>query len=63
MTDSQRIQSEIAAIGSEGYVALQERRKFIGAELKHSYYRQASRNLEAAVASRNQGLLFHSDVS
>lgn len=42
--------SPFAGIGSEGYVALQEGRRFIGAELKASYYRQAARNLAAAKA-------------
>jgi len=40
--------SPFAGIGSEGYVALQEGRRFIGAELKDSYYKQAVRNLDAA---------------
>jgi DNA modification methylase len=40
--------SPFAGIGSEGYVALQEGRRFIGAELKASYYRQAVANLKAA---------------
>jgi DNA modification methylase len=45
--------SPFAGIGSEGYVALQEGRKFVGAELKKSYYEQAARNLES-VANPNQ---------
>ena len=53
--------SPFAGIGSEGYVALQEGRKFVGAELKHSYFRQAARNLEAAISSRSQGMLFNHD--
>ena len=40
--------SPFAGIGSEGYVALQEGRKFVGAELKGSYADQAAKNLEAA---------------
>jgi hypothetical protein len=40
--------SPFAGIGSEGYVALQEGRRFVGAELKASYYRQAAANLAAA---------------
>lgn len=40
--------SPFAGIGSEGYVALQEGRRFVGAELKSSYYRQAVANLKAA---------------
>lgn len=41
--------SPFAGIGSEGHCALQMGRKFIGAELKRSYYEQAARNLDAAV--------------
>ena len=37
--------SPFAGIGSEGYVSLQMGRKFIGVELKDSYYRQAAKNL------------------
>ena len=40
--------SPFAGIGSEGYVALQQSRSFIGVELKESYYEQAVRNLQAA---------------
>jgi len=40
--------SPFAGIGSEGYVALQEGRRFVGAELKASYYRQAVANLTSA---------------
>ena len=39
-------------IGSEGYMALKAGRKFIGAELKESYFRLAIRNLEAAKESQ-----------
>lgn len=46
--------SPFAGIGSEGYVALQQGRRFVGAELKESYYRQAVKNLRAA--RRQQGL-------
>lgn len=42
--------SPFAGIGSEGYVSLQMGRRFIGVELKDSYYRQASRNLANAMA-------------
>jgi hypothetical protein len=37
--------SPFMGIGSEGYVAREEGRRFIGAELKPSYYRQAVANL------------------
>ncbi len=40
--------SPYAGIGSEGFVSLEEGRKFVGAELKKSYYDQACRNLHDA---------------
>lgn len=40
--------SPFAGIGSEGYVSLQMGRKFIGFELKASYFRQAAKNLAFA---------------
>lgn len=40
--------SPFAGIGSEGHVAVQMGRKFVGAELKGSYYTQAVKNLHAA---------------
>lgn len=49
--------SPFAGIGSEGYVAIQEHRRFIGAELKASYYKQAVENLKAA-ANRPQTEMF-----
>lgn len=48
--------SPFTGIGSEGYVALKMGRKFIGSELKRSYYEQAARNLDQAKAE--QGGLF-----
>lgn len=48
--------SPFAGIGSEGHVALQMGRRFVGAELKRSYYEQAMRNLHAAKGA--QGDLF-----
>jgi DNA modification methylase len=42
--------SPFAGIGSEGFVALEMGRKFIGSELKASYFRQACRNLDAALS-------------
>ena len=54
--------SPFAGIGSEGYVAIEERRRFVGVELKDTYYRQCCANLEAAVKLRDQGTLFgHGD--
>ena len=49
--------SPYTGIGSEGYVALQEGRRFVGAELKTSYYQQAARNLAEACHCK-QGALF-----
>lgn len=40
--------SPFGGIGSEGWVSLQLGRKFIGAELKESYYKVASENLKQA---------------
>ena len=51
--------SPFAGIGSEGYVALQEGRRFVGAELKASYYKQAVANLEAA-SNIGQAQMFES---
>lgn len=48
--------SPFAGIGSEGYVALEEGRRFVGAELKRSYYEQAARNLAAAENPAQQAL-------
>lgn len=51
------ILSPFAGIGSEGYVSLQEGRKFIGAELKDSYYKQACKNLESVANPAQKDLL------
>jgi DNA modification methylase len=40
--------SPFMGIGSEGYVALEMGRKFVGVELKQSYFDQAVKNLAAA---------------
>jgi DNA modification methylase len=48
--------SPYAGIASEGYVAIEEGRKFVGAELKESYYRQACGNLDAATKVQAGGL-------
>ena len=44
--------SPFAGIGSEGYRAVQMGRKFVGVELKESYYQQAVLNLKAAELSQ-----------
>jgi len=43
--------SPFMGIGSEGFCALKLKRKFVGVELKDSYFRQACRNLDAAEKS------------
>lgn len=50
--------SPFAGIGSEGYVALKEGRRFLGNELKESYYKQAVANLRSVYADESQGDLF-----
>ena len=45
--------SPFMGIGSEGYVALEMGRRFVGVELKASYYQQATRNLDAATRKMN----------
>jgi len=40
--------SPFAGIGSEGYVAIKNNRKFVGIELKKSYYNAAINNLKSA---------------
>jgi DNA modification methylase len=49
------VASWFAGIGSEGYVSIQKGRKFIGCELKPSYYKQAVANLRSA-AQLSEGL-------
>lgn len=44
--------SPFAGIGSEGFVSLREGRKFVGAELKPSYYKQAALNLASATVQK-----------
>lgn len=50
--------SPFMGIGSEGYVSLQMHRRFIGAELKESYFAQAIANLNAAIEERDRPGLF-----
>ena len=46
--DGDVVFSPFAGIGSEGVVSLQKGRKFVGIELKESYYKTAVRNLANA---------------
>jgi DNA modification methylase len=50
--------SPFAGIGSEGYVSLKLGRRFVGVELKASYYKQAVANLRNALLEREQVDLF-----
>ena len=50
--------SPFAGVGSEGYVAIQHNRKFVGCELKESYWRSAVRNLKEAESKSKQVTLF-----
>lgn len=50
--------SPFAGIGSEGYQALKMRRRFLGIELKDTYFAHAKRNLEEATRLAGQGDLF-----
>lgn len=50
--------SPFAGIGSEGYVSVQMGRKFVGIELKESYYNVAGKNLRAASEAARAGKLF-----
>lgn len=50
--------SPFAGIGSEGFEALKNRRKFIGIELKPSYFNVAQRNLRSAESMVGQRTLF-----
>lgn len=46
--------SPFAGIGSEGYESIKHGRKFVGTELKESYWKQACDNLKYAEASNEQ---------
>jgi hypothetical protein len=48
--------SPFTGIGSEGHVALDMGRRFVGAELKRSYFDQARRNLAAATEQMSLAL-------
>jgi DNA modification methylase len=50
--------SPFAGIGTAGYVAIEMGRRFVGAELKPSYYRQAVANLRTAELERGRTDLF-----
>ena len=50
--------SPFMGIGSEGYVAVKMDRRFVGIELKESYYAQAVKNLDRITVERKNESLF-----
>lgn len=54
--------SPFAGVGSEGVVALRERRKFIGIELKPSYWTQAVSNLKSSENHKEQEMFRDSET-
>lgn len=50
--------SPFAGIGSEGYESLRHGRKFVGVELKPSYFSAAHKNLDRIVKQKTQTTLF-----
>jgi DNA modification methylase len=58
-----KVFSPFAGIGSEGYVAIKSGRKFVGIELKESYYNQAVANLTKAESEyENPGLFSTEEI-
>jgi hypothetical protein len=55
--------SPFAGIGSEGYCAVKMKRRFIGVELKKSYWQVGIKNLDRAVSERDRGTLFENAES
>jgi DNA modification methylase len=54
--------SPFAGIGSEGYEAVKNGRRFWGCELKESYARVAAKNLALAETLQTQGTLFAEEI-
>jgi DNA modification methylase len=52
------VYSPFMGIGSEGYEAVKRGRRFIGCELKESYYRQAEANIKNALNFKAQTEMF-----
>ena len=50
--------SPFLGIGSEGYQSIKQGRRFIGTELKPSYFQLAKRNMEIAIQESNQMDIF-----
>ena len=57
------VMSPFAGIGSAGYIALEMGRRFVGAELKPSYYRQAVKNLQGAKRAERGMPLFAAEAA
>ena len=53
-----RVLSPFMGIGSEGYVAVSKGRRFVGIELKASYFEQAKINMREAASIRDEKTLF-----
>jgi DNA modification methylase len=50
--------SPFMGIASEGYMAIKHRRRFVGIELKDTYYEQAAKNMARAEKEATSGQLF-----
>jgi hypothetical protein len=55
--------SPFAGIGSEGYVAVKLARRFLGVELKRSYFDNAVKHIKSGVAETYQGTLFEQEFA
>ena len=58
--EGETVYSPFMGIGSEGYVAVQNGRRFLGTELSPRYFAIAVRNLERAAGNKSTGELFGS---
>lgn len=56
--EGETVLTPFLGIGSEAYVAVKNRRKAIGCELKDEYYAEAIKNIQAAETRQTQGMLF-----
>lgn len=55
--------SPFMGIGSEGFVSLEMDRRFVGVELKRSYFEQACRNLAGVLSNRAQDLFAEAEAA
>jgi len=56
--ENDTVLSPFMGIGSEGYIAIKTGRRFIGIELKESYFNQAVKNLQESIRLHNTEDLF-----